>query len=412
MGFVFIQLPFPTTEDINLIEQNYLKIYSSKYKKVFPDFFIPEKSLWELPLWIAFLSAKLSNYERDFINLSTEKYDKDILLSKIKEKINDDDILLFSPLTQNYNISKNIINELNNKIIIGGNMCKFFDDDFGKLKNVFYSKEFGFSSNIINKFDLKLSENEFDLELLSKEFTNIPLLRLFTHHGCPYKCIYCGDLSSKKIIEIEKRHIKKQLSEYKKYYPNVKILYIGDKTFNIKDKYTDILVELLENEDYELIVQTRPEHINKKLIEKMKKINVKVVELGFESANKNIREKIRKPQKIEDVKNAIKLLEDNDIKVIINVLFGIPYETDKTYQETLDFLKNINVWLINGYIFVPYPQTEMFDILKNENRIIENNFDYWCENKKLVFKPYNIDIDKHYNWYKKILSYLTNIENF
>ena len=67
-----VQLPFPSQSDPNPLVHDYYRAYGAKFRREFPEFFVPEHDLWELPLWVAHLAGMLgeAGFDYDFLDLS------------------------------------------------------------------------------------------------------------------------------------------------------------------------------------------------------------------------------------------------------------------------------------------------------------------------------------------------------
>lgn len=376
----FIQLPFPTTKTVtNQYEIDYYKEYEKSYKQVFPDYYIPENSLWELPLWIGYLYGKFQSNPKEVINLSRHDFDVDTCVSTILDRIDKDSTLCFSPLAQNYSLAIEIIKRLKGyNILVGGNMNPV-------------------------KHHIKAP---LDLSGLKQCFPDMPLVRVFGSHGCIFNCTFCGDVFSHKKLKIEtEESIRQQIEQYQQHYPDTKIMFVGDKTFgqcSVKP-----LLNAVKDYEYDLIVQSRPRLITPKLIDSMVELNVKAIELGFETANKEVCKAVNKQQESEDTLRAIEALDKRGIKTVVNILVGLPQETNETYHQTLEFMESANPWLYNIYNFVPYPLTNLYKTLKSENRIVEDNWEKWLENGQPVFEPYNVSREKVFEWYNIFLKAAT-----
>jgi len=69
----------------------------------------------------------------------------------------------------------------------------------------------------------------------------------------------------------------------------------------------------------------------------------------------------------EDIAAAVRLCRDNDIKVMIDLLFGGPGETRETTAETIEFVKRIRPDCAGAPLGVRiYPGTEMAEIMASE----------------------------------------------
>lgn len=411
---IFIQLPFPSTSKPDKLLQRYCRYYSLRVREILTDYFIPSDGLWELPSYWAFLSGNFRHYDQILLDLSRQMYVSKKLLSVITQKSVPEDTILFSPLTQNFDITLEITKKLSfygyKRIVIGGNMSSVVDED-GDF--IVCNSSYGVDKITAKKLGLvNIDYNATpDFTILAKHYETPPIFRLFPNLGCKFGCPYCIEPNIFGGIRRESEiSIKRQVEQMQTLFPETKIWYNSDKTFG-QDK--EALFKLYSAfgsslSEYRGITQTRPEFVlNPFIVEWLKKLNIVIVEFGFETANIEIRRRIGKPQPLELIDHAIEILERNGIKVVLNVLMGLPWETDCTYQETLDYLLRCNAWLFNIYNFVPYPRTALYTLLKKERRIVDYNWRNWREDAPLVYEPYFLSREKHWEWFQKIVTALT-----
>ncbi len=107
--------------------------------------------------------------------------------------------------------------------------------------------------------------------------------------------------------------------------------------------------------------EVRPEQLNKRALEIIKKYcdNDNLI-IGAQSGSSSMLKKCHRRHGIIDVHRAIKLTLEAGFKANVDFIFGMPGETKKEEQETIDFIKELvtmkNV-RIHGHTFLPLPGT-------------------------------------------------------
>ena len=93
----------------------------------------------------------------------------------------------------------------------------------------------------------------------------------------------------------------------------------------------------------------------------LRKAGFKWLALGIESSQKSIRLEVSKG-KFEDVdiKDVVKKVEDANINVMANYIFGLPSDTLDTMRETLEFSKELNTVGWNGYPAMALPGSQLY----------------------------------------------------
>ncbi len=395
----------------------------------------------EFPLGIAYLASYLRKYS-DFSNIKIISSNKNIEQKIIDEK---PDIVGFYSYTSRINSIIKIASEIKKKIqvpiILGGphissvpeRLPKEFDigvigegeETFLELVNVlFKQKQFNTKSlseingivyhhnnkQIITKpreavkdidkfpfpardlFDQKLMLKPVDPYGFNQQMTWIDI---FTVRGCPFKCTYCQQaafghtlrLHSAEYVTNEIEHI------YNTYKPQG--ISFSDDLFSINKNRLDKITHILEQKKLldKLVfrVDVRANLVDDKLVESLKKLNVKSVSMGIETASERLLTKLKGGNvSMHHTTSAIEKLNNADIGIYGCLMIGAPDETLEEVKETEVFLKKFlknhprNTFNLNP--LTPLPKTKVWDDCIKDGLIKEDipweEFDFSLEELK------------------------------
>jgi len=407
-----VQLPFPSSADPNQQLSAYYKDYSKKFASAIPEYFIREDALWELPLWIAHLAGLLEAIGSDyqFLDLSGCEPEADVCLSELLPRIEEGEIVMLSPLAQNLDIATGVskrLLELGRLPVIGGNMAGLVNQedafivyrgliDVERITALISCTGDGSVSGIEQSRRGRITWTPNYSRLAGYK---VPLLRLNASHGCLYNCSFCGDAWSRKLYVVELSALEAEVKQFEELFPDTQLLYIGDKTFGqSREGIANLCKVLAQHPRYRLIVQSHINQIDGELIDLMRKLRVVVVELGLETADRDMLKQSAKDMPDEDVYLAkLKQIKAAGINVVLNLLGGLPMEQPSSHDKTLTAMRRWSsvVWLYNLYNFVPYPLTPYFESLKD--RIFTWNFSCWREDMPPVFHPYHQSADESWS---------------
>jgi radical SAM superfamily enzyme YgiQ (UPF0313 family) len=116
----------------------------------------------------------------------------------------------------------------------------------------------------------------------------------------------------------------------------------------------------------------------------------KALFFGIESVSEELLKSMRKAIKeIDHLENAFKKIKKAGILIHASMVFGFDSDTKETFYETVRFLIKNKVGSGSFNVLTPYPGTKIYDDLKNENRLITNDWRYYDHNTA-VFKPRNM----------------------
>lgn len=157
------------------------------------------------------------------------------------------------------------------------------------------------------------------------------------HLGCPNDCSFCNQKSisgEKKMITTEdiKKTIDYFLENVKDKDAYKEVAFFGGSFTGIdietQKEFLQTVYQYIKDKKIDSIrVSTRPDYINKKILKMLKKYKVKTIELGVQSSNDYILQKISRGHTFEDVKKASKLIRMYGFKLGHQMMVGLPEST-------------------------------------------------------------------------------------
>lgn len=217
-----------------------------------------------------------------------------------------------------------------------------------------------------------------------------PFAAIYTSLGCQFACDFCMinivnrtdngsniDASHSRGMrfwspEWVAREMKK-LSNL-----GVKTLRISDEMFFLNKRYYIPILENAVNEDYGFNMWTysRVDTVRKDALELFKKAGVNWLALGIEAGSQLVRQEVSKGSfKEVNIREVCKTIQDTDINIISNYIFGFPEDTLKTMQATLDLALELNTEMANMYPCQALPGSPMYHIAKKNNWELPDSFE-------------------------------------
>jgi len=395
--------------------RDYYRDYSARFADVAKDYYIPEGNLWELPLWTAHLAGMLSEigFAPRLLNRSGAPCDPDTLTASILAETTPGTAVLLSPLAQNFDLSLDVSRRLmaaERVTLLGGNMAALANTGDAthihqgiitpdKLSVLLNGGMVGLSRVAPRRGRGGRVGWQPDYSLLSELRDQVPMLRLNASHGCLFQCTFCGDSWSRQLYVVEREALEYEVQQFERYFPESRLVYIGDKTFGqSKEAVANLLEVFAKRSGYAFIVQTHVLQVDDALIDAMRDLGVVVVELWFESADSELLEAESKSSRgAQHYHEIIDALSRAGMKVVLNVMGGLPHEHQRSHEQTVAFLEapRSTAWLYNLYSFVPYPLTPLFPQIRD--RIYDWSFANWREDARPVFHPYHLSADESFS---------------
>lgn len=178
---------------------------------------------------------------------------------------------------------------------------------------------------------------------MSKKHYIIPIF--IPHRGCPHDCIFCNQRkitgqSGSITIEEAEEIIEKYLKTIDSRNAIIEIAFFGGSFTGIpldeQNKFLALANKYLEKGRIDTIrLSTRPDYINKDIVDNLKKYGASIVELGIQSMDINVLDIAKRGHSPEDVVNAISLLKNEGFVVGAQLMVGLPGDNEYKAMETV-----------------------------------------------------------------------------
>ncbi len=206
---------------------------------------------------------------------------------------------------------------------------------------------------------------------------------IIASRGCPYRCSYCqptlSKIFGKKIRKRSPENIVEELVLLKKKY-NVEAFMFQDDTLTIDKGWVFNICDEIIRKKINLVwgCNTRANMVDKEMFLKMKEAGLRKVNMGIESSSQRILDDVyNKGITIEQIRNAVDVFRELDLKVQGYFMIGAPHETEKDIVNTIRFAKNLDIEDATFSITTPLPYTYLYDMSKDSIDRDFGSFDYY-----------------------------------
>lgn len=227
--------------------------------------------------------------------------------------------------------------------------------------------------------------------------------------GCPNRCEFCSSGLHWK-GQIKTRDMKEIIQEIGMLDPSKPLIFIDDNLIWSTEYAKELFKALIPLKRKWISCGSCIDSVeDPELVYLAKESGCSSMLFGFETINSTALKTSKKEfNKVEKYNNAIETFHNLDIAVLGTFIFGLDGETPKTFEDTVNFIKNSTIDMVNLNMLYPYPGTPFRERLIRENRLIkdENEWNTFAYNK-IMFKPKNMTIEELSNgfeWAVKELS--------
>lgn len=182
-------------------------------------------------------------------------------------------------------------------------------------------------------------------------------------------CIFCSAGGSCDFACTNVDDAKKLISN--KYTGNNFIAYFQSYTNTYADVsyLRNLFMPVINNPDVKILsIATRPDCLDDSvitLLDELNKIKPVWIELGLQTIHKKTSDYIRRGYELDIFTDAVKRLNNSDIKVIVHMILGLPGESDEMMLDTARFIANSGAWGIKLQLLHVLKGTDLADDYNN-----------------------------------------------
>lgn len=232
------------------------------------------------------------------------------------------------------------------------------------------------------------------------ELLDWPLYRLFGFQraaglqfsrGCTLTCSYCGQwMFWRKWRHRSPENIVEQLKILKNDH-GVDYVWFADENFSADRETVKRLLELIIEARLDLslnINMTAADVVrDRDILHLYKAAGIDYMVMGIESLKDSVIADIRKNNPFEVSKQAVRLLHENNIVSLTNIIYGLEEESWKTLWEKFKSLLELDSDILNACYIMPHFWTAQGRTVKPSD-IIQSNLDKWSYRSQVIATPH------------------------
>ncbi len=201
-----------------------------------------------------------------------------------------------------------------------------------------------------------------------KKHANIPIF--IPHVGCPNDCVFCNQRKISGHRGFDRETVRAELDaafSTVKADISVQIAYFGGSFTGI-DRTDMAYLLALANEYIDagkcesIRISTRPDYINREILDILRVYRVKTIELGVQSMDDRILAASRRGHTAADTERAFSEILSYDFELIGQMMTGLPTATGETEVLTAERICEMGAHGARIYPTVVFPETALYDM--------------------------------------------------
>jgi radical SAM superfamily enzyme YgiQ (UPF0313 family) len=219
-------------------------------------------------------------------------------------------------------------------------------------------------------------ENLNELAFPARDLVNPKYLRhsvsILASRGCPFNCSFCQPTLRKVFGEKVRRrsawNVICEMLACKREFGITGFEFFDD-TFTSDKKWVYEFCDLVQPLAFTWKALSRVDMLDRDLLARMKATGLTKLSLGIESGSQEILNSYSKGVTVEQSHNVLEWCKELGIKVHGFFMIGALDETEKTIQETKDFIRQHEFDTIFVTVTTPTPCTRLYDQAVKEGRL-------------------------------------------
>jgi len=217
-----------------------------------------------------------------------------------------------------------------------------------------------------------------------------PFAAIYTSLGCNFSCNFCminivNRVDNREGVDASHSRGMRFWSPEWVSREMTKLADLGVCTLRISDEmfflnrryYTPVLQQAIDREfGFNMWAYARVNTVRKDALELFKRAGINWLALGVEAGNQLVRQGVSKGSFREvNIRDVCKTINDADINIISNYIFGFPEDTIETMRETLDLALDLNTEMANMYPYQALPGSPIYYIAKKNRWALPDSYE-------------------------------------
>lgn len=203
-----------------------------------------------------------------------------------------------------------------------------------------------------------------------------PFMGIITSRGCPYQCSFCSkDVFGDKVTFRSPENIVSEIELLVKYR-GIRQIDILDDNFTLDrnrcEKICGLLIKRALKVSISLQSGVRVDNMDSQLLYLLKKAGVFKIAFGIESGDEDVLKGIGKNINLKTALEAAQQARQMGMIVIGFFMIGLPYDTPKTLQKTIDFAKKMDPHIANFMITIPFYKTPLYKLVEEKGKFLND----------------------------------------
>ncbi len=203
----------------------------------------------------------------------------------------------------------------------------------------------------------------------------VPEITIYSSRGCPHKCIFCPNrILSPNFRPRSAENVGDEIEYW--YRRGYRQFNFDDDNFNmIRERVFKICDEIERRGLTGLFLRCsngiRADRVDRDMLVRMREAGFHYIAFGADAGNNRMLEIVKKGETIEDIENAVRNACELGYDVKLLFVVGTPQEAWEDVEDKVRLSRKYPIQEVHFYNIIPYPGTELFDWIKENDYFLK-----------------------------------------
>jgi radical SAM superfamily enzyme YgiQ (UPF0313 family) len=232
-------------------------------------------------------------------------------------------------------------------------------------------------------------------------FRGEPVVPYMFVHGCPYRCAFCGDWTGGLMRTRSPARVVSDLDRMRRELGQRNFLFLNT-LLNSSPSYLGELLSAMASArlDIQWADSAKPRNLSADTLRELRRLGCVALTWGIDAATPHLCRRMDKGFDLEEASQIIRWSREAGIDNVVNLIAGLPHETDQDIRETIAwlerhraFVSHVNLmpfqFIENSLLFV---HPERYGIVKTADGRGFDEVDGlpWAEKQDQIMRSYNL----------------------
>ncbi|OGR38371.1 MAG: hypothetical protein A2051_07425 [Desulfovibrionales bacterium GWA2_65_9] len=239
------------------------------------------------------------------------------------------------------------------------------------------------------------------------KYARLPQFSMLSSRGCKWGCFFCSNLRGKQMRLRSPENMVAEIDELQERYGAREIAFVDDTFTADRDRALRFceLMARRQKPPMAFRIAARVDTVDFELLSRLKDVGLYSVGYGLESGSDRVLAFNKKGFTTARAREAVAMTRMLGLDIRGYFMVNLPGDTRESTEETVAYIRELELDLVNVQIAYPWPGTAMREFVRQNYEVVEDIWERWdlCDGDDISFLQPGLPRDYIQDTYKRII---------